>query len=67
MWAFLAKKGLHTLIPTFPEFIFNIGFTIEGRSDDELPEVLLGGCRLLNLNPDMAVVDGKDRGVQYVS
>lgn len=57
MWAFLAKKGLHTLIPTFPEFIFNIGFTIEGRSDDELPEVLLGGCRLLNLNPDMAVVD----------
>lgn len=37
MWAFLAKKGLHTLIPTFPEFVFNIGFTIEARKDEEMP------------------------------
>jgi len=36
-WAFLAKKGLHTLIPTFPDFIFNVGFTIEARKDDEMP------------------------------
>ena len=89
-WAFLAKKGLHTLIPTFPDFIFNVGFTIEARKDDEMPahsmmpctisdsllfvlaltlhtiialnmtEVLLGGCRLLNLDPEKAVVDGVD-------
>ena len=37
MWAFLARKGLHTLIPTFPDFIFNIGFTIEARKDEEMP------------------------------
>ena len=37
MWAFLAKKGLHTLIPTFPDFIFNIGLTIEARKDEEMP------------------------------
>jgi len=60
MWAFLAKKGLHTLIPTFPDFIFNIGFTIEARKDEEMPEVLLGGCRLVNLDPEKAVVDGVD-------
>ena len=38
----------------------NFGFTIEGRSDDELPEALLGGCKILNLDPDKAMVDGID-------
>jgi hypothetical protein len=37
MWAFLAKKGLFALIPTFPEFVFNVGFTIEARNDEEMP------------------------------
>ncbi|KAL7518634.1 hypothetical protein ACHAWX_003442 [Stephanocyclus meneghinianus] len=66
MWAqnfpqrFPAKKGLHTLAPKFPDFIVNVGFTIEGRSDEELPETLLGGCRILNLDPDKAMVDGMD-------
>jgi len=60
MWAFLAKRGLHSLAPKFPDFIVNVGFTIEGRSDEELPETLLGGCRILNLDPDKAMVDGVD-------
>ena len=95
MWAYLAKKGLFALIPTFPDFIFNVGFTIEARNDEEMPgeiplgclsfflpsfptmmmcivltlfpilrhtstEVLLGGCRLMNLDPDKVVVDGVD-------
>ena len=87
MWAYLAKKGLYTLTPTFPDFIVNVGFTIEARKDDEMPgecvlldklsvhafpsislticstvftEVLLGGCRFLNLDPEQAVVDGVD-------
>eukprot|EP00956_Cyclotella_meneghiniana_P034103 scaffold101568_cov36-Cyclotella_meneghiniana.AAC.2 len=60
MWAFPARKGLHALAPRFPDFVLNIGFTIEGRSDDELPEALLAGCRILNLDPDQALVDGMD-------
>jgi hypothetical protein len=56
-WAFLARKGLHTLIPYFQDFIFNVGFTIEARSDEEMPEVLLGGCRIMNLDPEKAAVD----------
>ena len=55
MWAYLAKKGLFTLIPTFPDFIVNVGFTIEARCDEEMPEVLLGGCRLTNLDPEQAI------------
>jgi len=56
-WAFLARKGLHALMPYFHDFIFNIGFTIEARHDEEMPEVLLGGCRVMNLDPEKAAVD----------
>ena len=56
-WAFLARKGLHSLMPYFQDFIFNVGFTIEARHDEEMPEVLLGGCRIMNLDPDQAAID----------
>ena len=41
-WGFLAKKGFVTLLPKFKELRLDIGFTIEGRSDEELPECMLG-------------------------
>ena len=50
MWAYLAKKGLYMLRDEFPRFNVNIGFTIEGRKDEELPEVLLGGCRVMEFD-----------------
>ena len=50
LFNYIAKKSLHSLKPKFPTFALNIGFTIEGRCDEELPEVLLGGCKLLRLN-----------------
>jgi len=59
-WAYLARKGLYTLTPSFPDFILNLGFTIEARKDEEMPEVLLCGCRILNLDPEKASVDGVD-------
>ena len=37
MWAFLARRGLFALIPSFPDFVFNVGFTIESRNDEEMP------------------------------
>jgi len=50
MFNFLAKKGLYSLHKKFPTFVLNVGFTIEGRDDSELPEVLLGGCCINNLD-----------------
>lgn len=50
MWAFIAKKGLHSLSPRFSSFSINAGFTIEGRSDEEQPECLLGGVKVMNLD-----------------
>uniref|UniRef100_A0A7S2MX10 Protein ENHANCED DISEASE RESISTANCE 2 C-terminal domain-containing protein n=1 Tax=Helicotheca tamesis TaxID=374047 RepID=A0A7S2MX10_9STRA len=58
LWAYVARKGMLTLLPSFAKLLINVGFTIEGRSDMELPEVLLGGCRFIRLDPAKAKVDG---------
>jgi len=52
MFAFIARKCLFSLQPKFPSFILNIGMTIEGRSEEEMPECLLGGVRAINLDLD---------------
>ena len=44
MWGLIAKKGLFALVPTFPDFIFNVGFTIEARKDEEMPGEFLRSC-----------------------
>ena len=46
LFNYIAKKSLHSLKPKFPTFVLNVGFTIEGRCDEEQPEILLGGCCL---------------------
>ena len=38
-WSFLSKQGLFTLLPSFKDILVEIGFVIEGRDDDEMPEV----------------------------
>lgn len=52
LWPLMARTGLHTLFGAGPKCDLEVGFTIEGRSDDELPEVLLGGARLHRLKID---------------
>jgi hypothetical protein len=39
---FFIFTGLFALIPTFPDFVFNVGFTIEARNDEEMPGESLG-------------------------
>ena len=48
----IAKKCLHMLFPKFVSMVLNVGFTIEGRDDHELPELLLGGAKVFNMDPD---------------
>ena len=38
-WSILSKQGLFTLFPHFKDILVEIGFVIEGRDDDEMPEV----------------------------
>lgn len=49
-WSILARKSLHSLKDKFRDTRCQIGMVIEGRTDDELPEQLLGCYRLLFLD-----------------
>jgi len=40
-WGFVAKKGFIHILPKFGEMSLDVGFTIEGKEDEELPEVIL--------------------------
>ncbi|CAM9642515.1 unnamed protein product [Laminaria digitata] len=46
-FSFIAKKSLHALKGMFKDMVLHLGFTIEGRASDELPESLLA-CSTLN-------------------
>jgi len=49
-FSYLARKGLNYIENKFETFILNVGLTIEGREDDELPEALIGGVRMIQLD-----------------
>jgi hypothetical protein len=42
----VAKKAIHTMTAMCKDMFMQIGFVIEGRDDDELPEVLFGACAI---------------------
>ena len=46
LFKYISKYGLQILRPKFKYSQLELAFTIEGRSDEELPEVLLGIGRL---------------------
>ena len=51
LFSYIARKALHTLQPKFSRMVLNIGFVIEGRDDDELPECMLGVAKVIHMDP----------------
>jgi len=49
-WPYLAKQGLGFLFSNSKKADLDVGFVIEGKDNDELPEVLLGSARLTKLD-----------------
>jgi len=45
-WRYVSKRGLLAVLPLLQDMKVNIGFTIEGRQEDELPEQILGAVKL---------------------
>lgn len=45
-WAFIAKKGVVTLLPKLKDMQIDFAFTIEGRLKEEMPECILGASRM---------------------
>ena len=54
-FSYLARKGLNYLQGKFSQMIFDVGFVIEGRGEEELPEQILGAARLIRLDYNKAV------------
>ena len=52
----MARNGLQSIYRDFQDFILSVGFCIEGRADDELPEVMLGCFDMNHVNWTMASV-----------
>ena len=50
-WGMMSKRGLVSVMPRIKDMTMDMGFVIEGREDDELPERLLGACRVKQLDP----------------
>lgn len=54
-WPYLAKQGLGYLMSGSDRTDLDVGFVLEGSSDEELPEVLLGSARLTKLKLDQVI------------
>lgn len=51
----LARKGMEIMFNNFSKMVIDVGFCIEGREDEELPEVLLGQVAMNKPNYEAAV------------
>ena len=51
----IARKALHSMRPKFSSMGLNVAFTLEGRDDEDLPEVVLGCAKLNGLQLDAAM------------
>jgi len=54
VFAFVARKGLYSLLDKFVEMVMNVAFTIQGNEDGELPEVVLGCVRLEEMDAKLS-------------
>jgi hypothetical protein len=54
-FAYPSRAGLFGMKDKFAQMVIRCGFTIEGKEDDELPEVLLGCANINGVNLDLAV------------
>mmetsp|Transcript_29872 Transcript_29872/g.70234 ORF Transcript_29872/g.70234 Transcript_29872/m.70234 type:complete len:135 (-) Transcript_29872:63-467(-) len=51
---YIARQGADTFRSKVKKMVFDLGFVVEGHDDSELPEQLLGCCRLSKLDLDGA-------------
>ena len=49
-FAAMSNQALHQMKPTFPKLVLDIGWLIEGRSFDDLPEGLISAMRINNVD-----------------
>uniref|UniRef100_K3X2L6 PH domain-containing protein n=1 Tax=Globisporangium ultimum (strain ATCC 200006 / CBS 805.95 / DAOM BR144) TaxID=431595 RepID=K3X2L6_GLOUD len=45
-FSYIARRGIHLLLDKTSKLVIDIGFVLQGETEDELPEQILGCCRL---------------------
>ena len=50
----IARKGLNSLLDRIKDMVLDISFCMEGHSNDELPETLLGCYRINRVDLSVA-------------
>ncbi|KAG6622830.1 uncharacterized protein IUM83_09070 [Phytophthora cinnamomi] len=54
-FSYIARRGIHSLIDKTSKLVIDVAFVIQGETEDELPERVLGCCRLDRVNVQKAV------------
>ncbi|CAI5738164.1 unnamed protein product [Peronospora destructor] len=54
-FSYMARRGIHSLIDKTSRLVIDLAFVIQGETEDELPEQVLGCCRLDRINVHKAV------------
>ncbi|KAL3669141.1 hypothetical protein V7S43_005525 [Phytophthora oleae] len=53
-FSYIARRGIHSLIDKTSKLVIDVAFVIQGETEDELPEQVLGCCRLDRVNVQKA-------------
>ncbi|KAG2773735.1 hypothetical protein PC129_g1066 [Phytophthora cactorum] len=54
-FSYIARRGIHSLIDKTSRLVIDVAFVIQGETEEELPEQVLGCCRLDRVNVQKAV------------
>ncbi|EGZ07681.1 hypothetical protein PHYSODRAFT_528193, partial [Phytophthora sojae] len=54
-FSYIARRGIHSLIDKTSKLVIDVAFVIQGETEEELPERVLGCCRLDRVNVQKAV------------
>jgi len=54
-FSYIARRGIHSLIDKTSRLVIDVAFVIQGETEEELPEQVLGCCRLDRINVQKAV------------
>ncbi|ETM53158.1 hypothetical protein L914_03360 [Phytophthora nicotianae] len=53
-FSYIARRGIHSLIDKTSRLVIDVAFVIQGETEEELPEQVLGCCRLDRVNVQKA-------------
>ncbi|KAL7689322.1 putative pleckstrin domain, protein ENHANCED DISEASE RESISTANCE 2, EF-hand domain pair [Plasmopara halstedii] len=53
-FSYIARRGIHLLLDKTSRLVIDVAFVIQGETEDELPEQVLGCCRLDHVNVQKA-------------